>query len=209
MPSQAVEIWNIGTAAASAKACCGLETGLGDIHSQQKPYGPIKENSMTTAIQFLATATLLLGSALSVQAADRVGEVGVDWTGNDIVVDAVPDPKVQGVTCHVTYFDRGVIDRLRKGNWFEDPSNSSIACRQTGPLVIGDIDLSKDGEEVFKAGLSLVWKSLVVNRIYDRKNDTLIYLIHSREVVDGSAKMAISTVPLYNQKANWEKGKPE
>jgi CreA protein len=157
----------------------------------------------------------LLGAlaALSIlapaNAADRVGEVGVDWTGNDIVVDAVADPKVQGITCHVTYFDRGIIDRLSKGNWFEDPSNSSIACRQTGPITIGDIDLDQSGEEVFKAGLSLIWKSLVVNRIYDRKNDTLIYLIHSRQVVDGSAKMAISTVPLYGQTVTWSEGKPE
>lgn len=156
-----------------------------------------------------STALALACMAGLAQAADRVGEVGVDWTGNDIVIDAVPDPKVQGVTCHVTYFDRGVIDRLRKGNWFEDPSNSSIACRQTGPIVIGDIDLDESGEEVFKAGLSLIWKSLVVNRIYDRKNNTLIYLIHSREVVDGSAKMAISTVPLYNQQVTWTEGKPE
>ncbi|MCV3764581.1 MULTISPECIES: CreA family protein [unclassified Rhizobium] len=147
--------------------------------------------------------------ASPVLAADRVGEVGVDWTGNDIVVDAVQDPKVQGVTCHVAYFDRGVIDRLRKGNWFEDPSNSSIACRQTGPITLGDIDLDEDGEEVFRSGLSLVWKSLVVNRIYDKKNDTLIYLIHSREVVEGSAKMAISTVPLFNQQVTWTEGKPQ
>ena len=35
------------------------------------------------------------------------------------VIDAVTDPKVSGVTCHVTYFDRSVIDRLKKGNWFE------------------------------------------------------------------------------------------
>jgi CreA protein len=155
-----------------------------------------------------STVLALACLAGAAQAAERVGEVGVDWTGNDIVIDAVPDPKVQGVTCHVTYFDRGVIDRLRKGNWFEDPSNSSIACRQTGPIVIGDIDLDESGEEVFKAGLSLIWKSLVVNRIYDKKNDTLIYLIHSREVVDGSAKMAISTVPLYNQQVTWTEGKP-
>lgn len=142
-------------------------------------------------------------------AAERVGEVGVDWTGNDIVIDAVNDPDVEGITCHVTYFDRGIIDRLSKGNWFEDPSNSSIACRQTGPVVIGDIDLSQEGEEVFKSGLSLIWKSLVVNRIYDKENDTLIYLIHSRQVVDGSAKMAISTVPLFNQNVTWKSGKPE
>ena len=69
---------------------------------------------------------------------------------------------------------------MKNGNWFEDPSNNSIACRQTGPIEIGDINLSKDGDEVFKAGMSLIWKKLVVTRIYDKPNDTLIYLAHSR-----------------------------
>ena len=108
-----------------------------------------------------------------------------------------------------TYFERGIVDRLQKGNWFEDPSDSSIACRQTGPVVIGDIDLSKDGEEVFNQGISLIWKQQVVNRIYDKANNTLIYLSHTRQVQDGSAKMAISTVPLYNQEVTWSNGKPE
>jgi CreA protein len=112
--------------------------------------------------------------------AQEVGKVGVDWLGNDIVIEAITDPKVEGVTCHVSYFDRGVIDRLQKGNWFEDPSDSSISCRQTGPIKIGDIDLGEEGEEVFKQGISLIWKKQVVNRIYDKTNDTLIYLSHSR-----------------------------
>jgi CreA protein len=155
---------------------------------------------------------LLLGAALGWSqpaGAEEVGKVGVDWTGNDIIVEAIKDPGVEGVTCHVSYFDRGVIDRLSKGNWFEDPSDSSIACRQTGPIVIGDIDLSEDGEEVFKQGISLIWKKQVVNRIYDKANDTLIYLSHSRQVQDGSAKMAISTVPLYGQEVTWKDGKPK
>jgi CreA protein len=156
-----------------------------------------------------SAATLSLVMLPVASSAQVVGEVGVDWVGNDIIVEAVNDPGVKGVTCHVTYFDRSIIDRLSKGNWFEDPSNNSIACRQTGPIEIGDIDLSKDGEEVFREGRSIIWKSLVVNRIYDKPNDTLIYLIHSRQVVDGSAKMAISTVPLFNQPVTWVKGKPE
>ena len=142
-------------------------------------------------------------------AAEEVGRVGVDWTGNDIIVEAIKDPAVEGVTCHVSYFDRSIIDRLRKGNYFEDPSDSSIACRQTGPITIGDIDLSQDGEEVFKQGISLIWKKQVVNRIYDRKNETLIYLSHSRQVQNGSAKMSLSTVPLYGQSVNWKNGKPK
>jgi CreA protein len=142
-------------------------------------------------------------------AAEEVGRVGVDWTGNDIIVEAIKDPGVEGVTCHVSYFDRSIIDRLRKGNYFEDPSDSSIACRQTGPIVIGDIDLSEGGEEVFKQGISLIWKKQVVNRIYDKQNDTLVYLSHSRQVQDGSAKMAISTIPLYGQNVTWKNGKPK
>lgn len=141
--------------------------------------------------------------------AEEVGRVGVDWFGNDIIVEAIKDPSVDGVTCHVSYFERGMIDRLQKGNWFEDPSDSSISCRQTGPITIGDIDLSEDGEEVFKQGISLIWKKQVVNRIYDKANDTLIYLSHSRQVQEGSAKMAISTVPLYGQNVTWKHGKPK
>ena len=158
-------------------------------------------------LSLLAAAGLMAVTALPA-AAETVGKVGVDWIGNDIYIDAVTDPDVSGVTCHVTYFDRSVIDRLKKGNWFEDPSNNAISCQQTGPITIGDIDLDRSGEEVFKSGLSLIWKSLIVTRIYDRKNDTLIYLAHSRELTEGSAKMSISTVPLYGQTVTWTNGKP-
>jgi CreA protein len=159
-------------------------------------------------MRFMLLAAAFLGAA-SPAAAQQVGKVGVDWLGNDIVIEAVKDPMVEGVTCHISYFDRGVVDRLQKGNWFENPSDSAISCQQTGPITIGDIDLGKGGEEVFKQGISLIWKKQVVNRIYDRQNDTLIYLSHSRQEQDGSAKMAISTIPLYGQEVTWSKGKPQ
>lgn len=161
------------------------------------------------SIRHAAAAAVIFAATVVPASSEVVGKVGVDWVGNDIVVEAVTDPDVKGVTCHVTYFERSLIDRLSKGNWFEDPSNNSIACRQTGPIEIGDIDLSDEGEEVFREGLSIIWKSLVVNRIYDKENDTLIYLAHSRQVVEGSAKMAISTVPLFNQTVVWTSGKPQ
>ena len=129
--------------------------------------------------------------------AEQVGEVGVDWVGNDIIIDAIQDPKVEGVTCHIAYFDRSLIDRLSQGNWFEDPSNASIACRQTGPIRIGDIDKSEDGEQVFRESRSIVLKSIRIKRIFDEANQTLIYLAHAQELSQGSAKMSISTVPLY------------
>jgi CreA protein len=142
----------------------------------------------------IALALLVPATAL----AEEVGEVGVDWVGNDIVIEAIADPEVEGVTCHVAYFERGLIDRLSKGNWFEDPSNASIACRQTGPIALGDgVSTSPGGEEVFSQQQSLVLKSLRIKRIFDEDDQTLIYLAHARELTDGSAKMSISTVPLY------------
>jgi CreA protein len=129
-------------------------------------------------------------------AAEVVGRVGVDWVGNDILVEAIADPGVHGVTCHLAYFDRSVLDRLSQGNWFEDPSNSAIECSRTGPIRIGDIRRGPKGEDVFSASRSLILKSLRVKRIYDEKNQVLIYLAHAEQVNQGSAKMSISTVAL-------------
>ena len=145
--------------------------------------------------------SLLLGRAV----AEEVGSFTNDWTGNGIVVEAIADPKVAGITCHIARFDRGFLDKLTKGNWFEDPSNASISCRQTGPLVIGDIERGEKGEEVFSQRLSLIFKSLAVRRIYDQKNDTLVYVVYSRQVKEGSAKMAISTIALHGADATWQK----
>ena len=143
-------------------------------------------------------AALGLTALLALPAsAEQVGEVGVDWVGNDIIIEAIADPEVSGVTCHLAYFERGFFDRLSKGNWFEDPSNASIACRQTGPISIGDIDRSESGENVFRESRSIVLKSLRVKRIFDEVNQTLIYVAHANELTNGSAKVAISTVPLY------------
>jgi len=134
--------------------------------------------------------------AAGTASADVVGKVGVDWVGNDIIVEAVQDPKVQGVTCHVAYFDRSLYDRLSNGNWFEDPSYSAIDCIQTGPITVGDIDKGAAGEDIFSERTSLIFKSLRITRIYDAKNRSLIYLAHASEVTQGSGKMSISTVAL-------------
>lgn len=158
----------------------------------------------TAALAVLFAAVLGFSSAN----AEEIGRVGVDWVGNDIVIDAVEDPEVQGVTCHIAFFDRSIIDRLQQGNWFEDPSNSSIDCSQTGPIVIGDIDLDKNGEEVFRERRSIVLKTLVINRIYDATSNSLIYLAHSRELNQGSAKMSISVVSLAGTKTVWTNGSP-
>ena len=153
-------------------------------------------------------AAVLLDPICGGSRAEEVGSFANDWTGNGLVVEAFADPGVAGVTCHVVHFDRSVIDRLTKGNWFENPSNSAISCTQTGPITVGKIALGRKGEEIFSQKMSLFFKSIAVRRIYDQKNDTLIYVAYSRQIKDASAKMGLSTVSLYNTHPTWTAGKP-
>ncbi len=127
---------------------------------------------------------------------EEVGEFKNDWLGNEIKVEALHDPDVPGVVCHFTHFDRGVWDRLGKGNWFEDPSNASIDCQRSGPIDLAKVTAGKGGEEVFSQRQSLFFKNVAVRRILDLENRTLLYVVYSRRLVEGSAKMSLSTVVL-------------
>jgi CreA protein len=140
--------------------------------------------------------------------AQDVGKIAVDWTGNDVVIEAVEDPEVAGVVCHLSYFNRSLIDKLQQGNWFEDPSYSAIDCAASGPVSVGNISLSSGGEEIFKQQRSLIWKSLRVSRVYDKANNSLVYLAHARELQMGSGKMSLSVVPLNDETVTWTNGAP-
>lgn len=156
-------------------------------------------------IAVAATAVLALAACGDNR---QVGSVGVDWIGNDISIEAVADPDVEGVVCHLAFFNRSFIDRISQGNWFEDPSYSALDCSAIGPITVGDIATRSGGEEIFKEGRSLIWKSLRVTRIYDAANNSLIYLGHARQVQQGSGKMSLSVVPLTGPDVTWANGAP-
>jgi CreA protein len=156
----------------------------------------------------VVVATALAACGNNNNTGTNVGAVSVDWTGNDIVVEAIADPKVQGVICHVAYFNRSLIDRLQQGNWFEDPSYSAVDCSASGPITVGDINTNTGGEEIFQQQRSLIWKSLRVSRMYDAANNTLVYLAHARQIQLGSGKMSLSVVPLTGKDVTWLKGTP-
>ncbi|WP_207101538.1 CreA family protein [Paracoccus shandongensis] len=147
-------------------------------------------------MRMIAAAVLMLPVLAPVLTqAEEIAQVGVDWMGNDIVIEAIADPEVGGVTCHLAYFERSVLDRLSQGNWFEDPSNSAIQCARTGAIDVGRLQPGQPAD-VFSEGRSLLFKSLRVKRIYDAENRVLVYLAHASELSEGSAKMSMSTVPL-------------
>ncbi len=159
----------------------------------------------------MKTANLVAIAAVMLLAAcgDRQGQVGEfsnDLLGNEIMVEAVRDPDIPGVVCHVTYFDRSVLDRLRQGNWFENPSNSSVACQRIGPIDLVGVRTTQAGQEIFNQRQSLFFKNVAVRRIVDLENSSLVYVAHSREIVEGSAKIDMSTISLTPQEVAAARG---
>lgn len=109
-----------------------------------------------------------------------------------IVIEAFDDPKVEGVTCHLSRAKKGGVSGAL--GLAEDPSDASIACRQTGPIVFKEP--FEDGEEAFSKRTSIVFKKIHVVRFLDRKRQVLVYLVYSDKLVEGSPKNSISTVPI-------------
>ncbi|CED57202.1 putative lipoprotein, CreA family [Aliivibrio wodanis] len=128
---------------------------------------------------------------------NEVGDVGLGWfTMKDIKISNLDDDKIPGVTCHIASVEADFS--------LADPSDSSISCRQTGditPEMIASIDKSKSGEIVFKQSKSIFFKSMKVRRIYDKDNQTLLYLSYTTKETEGSFKHSLSTVPLWGTKA--------
>lgn len=128
--------------------------------------------------------------------AEEIGQVSTvfKFVGpNDrIVVEAFDDPKVEGVTC---YLSRAKTGGLKGGlGLAEDRAEASIACRQVGAISFQEP--LKDGEEVFKERTSLVFKTMQVVRFFDKKRNTLVYLVYSDRVIEGSPQNAVTAIPI-------------
>ncbi|MBB3900856.1 CreA family protein [Methylobacterium brachythecii] len=155
----------------------------------------------TGTMQFgmvLLAATLMAGATAPARAddPDRIFDKSTVWrplTPNDkLVVYGVDDPVVGGVACWYTQPEKGGI----KGTLglAEDVSDISLACRQTGPVQFKE--KFKQGEVVFSERRSLIFKSMQIVRGCDVKRNTLIYMVYSDRVIQGSPKNSTSAVPL-------------
>ncbi|WP_297922804.1 CreA family protein [uncultured Campylobacter sp.] len=110
-----------------------------------------------------------------------------------IEIIAVKDPKVQGVTCYVSYAKKGGAKEIIGVE--EDRSEASVSCVQTAPKIIIKEELKK--EDIFEKRSSLIFKKTHVVRLYDAVQDSLIYLVYSDKVIDGSPNNSISAIPCH------------
>jgi len=152
--------------------------------------------AVISVVAVLATATVR---------AEQIGAVSTVWKmlgpNHKIVVEAFDDPDIPNVSCWISRAKTGGV-RGAVGI-AEDPSYGSVACRQRGPIEISDklkeqlIEETEDGgEKVFKARTSIIFKTLQVSRMYDEKRNTLIYLVWSDKVIEGSPRSGISVIAI-------------
>lgn len=141
--------------------------------------------------------TVCLTALITACSDNEVGDVSLGmFTLKDIKLNTLVDPIVPGITCHIASVEANLS--------LSDPSDSSIACRQTGEItsaMVAQIDKSKSGEVVFKKSKSIFFKSMKVRRIYDAQNQTIMYLSYATKETSGSFKHSLSTVPLWGTNA--------
>ncbi len=143
---------------------------------------------------------LLLPFALATLAApalaERIGCVTTEWkllgANHKVCVESFSDAKIPGGTCHVSQARTGGV--AGSFGLAQDPSQFSLACRQTGPITLPE-KLPKEAT-VFSEDTSVFFKETRVVRLWDEANRTLVYLAISRKLIDGAPANSISTVPL-------------
>lgn len=148
---------------------------------------------MKKGLSVIAAGLLLLSGCSD----NEVGDVSLGlFTTKDIKIDSFTDPDIPGVTCHVASIEANLS--------LADPSDSSIACRQTGditPAMLAEIDKSDSGDVIFRKSKSVLFKNMKIRRILDKKSQTLMYLAYSTKETSGSFKHSLSTVPLWGTSA--------
>lgn len=148
------------------------------------------------------TALALVGASTAALAGGEGRIIGETDTAfkflgkNDrLLTVAFDDPEIRGATCYLTRAVKGGLSGAV--GMAEDKSDASIACRQTGPMYAEDLNQAekgRDGEVVFNANLSPLFKDLTVTRYFDSVQSSYVYVTTSTKLVDGSPKNSTSAI---------------
>ena len=140
-----------------------------------------------------------LGAALALPLgvqAETVGAVDTVFKfigrNHQVVVEVFDDPKVEGVSCYVSRARTGGI----KGSLglAEDTSDASVACRQVGEITL--LEPLRQQEEVFSQSASILFKKVRIVRMVDARRNTLVYLVYSDKLIEGSPQNNVTAVPV-------------
>ena len=146
------------------------------------------------AIRSLIVRFALFPPALFAQDA-HIGSVRTEFKllgpNNTIEVERFDDPKVQGISCYISYSQIGGLSGAV--GLAEEASEASVACRQTGEIVFNPAEVEEQ-EVIFSQRRSALFKNMRVVRMHDLETQTFVYMTYSTKLVDGSPKNAITAV---------------
>ena len=131
---------------------------------------------------------LTLGLLVAVTAAQAEVIYSAETTGlvfkDKIHVEMFNDPDYPNVTCYVNLPDRAL-------DW-DDQTDTAMSCVSTGkfeaePTTRMNVFISKKG---------LFFKNMRIDRIYDKKNNVLVYMSYTKKVSGDNASSAVTAVPV-------------
>ena len=105
---------------------------------------------------------------------------------------AIDDPVVAGVACYFTVPEKGGISGSL--GFAEEVSDISLACRQVGPISFKE--KTEQGDVMLRQSRSFFFKRMQIVRGCDTKRNTLVYMVYSDKLIEGSPKNSTSAVPI-------------
>ncbi len=132
--------------------------------------------------------------------AEQIGHVDINFklVGPDdkIVIEAFDDPDVAGVTCYYSHAIKGGLKGA--AGLAEDSADASLDCKQTAHITLPEEIIKNTGkpQRVLKKRTSMLFKTLQIMRFYDQTRNTLVYLVYSDKILEGSPQNSISVVPV-------------
>lgn len=105
---------------------------------------------------------------------------------------AIDDPGVEGVACYFTVPEVG--GWAGWAGWAEERSETSISCRQVGPIVIKE--KFEQGHEIYRQRRSFFFKKMQIVRGCDVKRNVLVYLTYTDKIIEGSPQNSNSSVAI-------------
>lgn len=128
---------------------------------------------------------------LSFNASSReIGSVsaGGGWLTNDTIqVISFTDPDISGVTCYTTRYTRALS--------FNSSSNSSLSCRQTGPINSTNLKNKKRVFSQLKGMRLFSNKETQVDRFIDKVKNVIVYLSYTKSSSKNTSH-SLSVVPI-------------
>jgi len=151
--------------------------------------------SLLAALSF-ALAGAATGPAFAQGGPDLIFRKSIDFkllTPNDkLATYGIDDPLIDGVACYYTAHERGGVAGMF--GVAEQSSEVSLTCRQYAPIKFKE--KFGQGDTVFSERRSLLFKRMQIVRGCDTKRNTLVYMVYSDKLVDGSPESSSSSVAI-------------